>query len=229
RPEGFLDVRALQPQFHELRRHEVAERSRRGARLAIELADRAPERSRHLSRAHVEQSRHRRLRQRGVVGLDQGMAGVEEDGLYGVACAPPWHFLYFFPLPQGQGSLRPTLGSSRRMVLTFSTGPCALAWAAFASAAVAPPPRACAVPPPTVGSGMSPPDSTVLRGRLCLTSGSASSVTICRRNSLPDTFWVMRSIIATNMSKPSFLYSCLGSFWPYPRRPLPSRTRSVAF
>ena len=23
----------------------------------------------------------------------------------------PWHFLYFFPLPQGQGSLRPTLSS----------------------------------------------------------------------------------------------------------------------
>src|SRR5467141_2773928 len=25
----------------------------------------------------------------------------------------PWHFLYFFPLPQGQGSLRPTLLSLR--------------------------------------------------------------------------------------------------------------------
>ena len=25
----------------------------------------------------------------------------------------PWHFLYFFPLPQGQGSLRPTLGIER--------------------------------------------------------------------------------------------------------------------
>jgi len=25
----------------------------------------------------------------------------------------PWHFLYFFPLPQGQGSLRPTLSSFR--------------------------------------------------------------------------------------------------------------------
>jgi hypothetical protein len=23
----------------------------------------------------------------------------------------PWHFLYFFPLPHGQGSLRPTLSS----------------------------------------------------------------------------------------------------------------------
>ena len=25
----------------------------------------------------------------------------------------PWHFLYFFPLPQGQGSLRPTLPEGR--------------------------------------------------------------------------------------------------------------------
>ena len=28
----------------------------------------------------------------------------------------PQHFLYFFPLPQTQGSLRPTLGTSRRWV-----------------------------------------------------------------------------------------------------------------
>ena len=31
-----------------------------------------------------------------------------------VALALPWHFLYFLPLPQGHGSLRPTLGSARR-------------------------------------------------------------------------------------------------------------------
>ena len=28
--------------------------------------------------------------------------------------AAPQHFLNFFPLPQGHGSLRPTLGSARR-------------------------------------------------------------------------------------------------------------------
>ena len=27
----------------------------------------------------------------------------------------PWHFLYFLPLPQGQGSLRPTFSSVRWM------------------------------------------------------------------------------------------------------------------
>src|SRR5882672_10468992 len=37
--------------------------------------------------------------------------------------AAPWHFLYFFPLPQGQGSLRPTFGSSRRTVLITSSPP----------------------------------------------------------------------------------------------------------
>lgn len=28
----------------------------------------------------------------------------------------PWHFLYFLPLPQGQGSFGPILGSVRRTV-----------------------------------------------------------------------------------------------------------------
>jgi hypothetical protein len=31
----------------------------------------------------------------------------------------PWHFLYFLPLPHGQGSFRPTFGCSRRICLTF--------------------------------------------------------------------------------------------------------------
>src|SRR5579871_770806 len=34
----------------------------------------------------------------------------------------PWHFLYFLPLPQGQGSLRPTFSPSRRTVSTFGGG-----------------------------------------------------------------------------------------------------------
>ena len=35
----------------------------------------------------------------------------------------PWHFLYFFPLPHGHGSLRPTFGSSRLTCLTTSSPP----------------------------------------------------------------------------------------------------------
>src|SRR5207302_5804436 len=38
------------------------------------------------------------------------------------ACAP-WHFLYFFPLPHGHGSLRPTFGSSRRTVFGTASSP----------------------------------------------------------------------------------------------------------
>src|SRR6478609_2606889 len=35
----------------------------------------------------------------------------------------PWHFLYFLPLPQGHGSLRPTRGSVRRTGGPFSSTP----------------------------------------------------------------------------------------------------------
>src|SRR5690606_35935167 len=34
----------------------------------------------------------------------------------------PWQFLYFLPLPQGQGSFRPTLGNSRRTVTLGNCG-----------------------------------------------------------------------------------------------------------
>ena len=37
--------------------------------------------------------------------------------------ATPQHFLYFLPLPHGQGSLRPTLGPSR-----FTVVPGSLSW-----------------------------------------------------------------------------------------------------
>ena len=30
---------------------------------------------------------------------------------------PPWHFLYFLPLPHGHGALRPTLPASRTLTL----------------------------------------------------------------------------------------------------------------
>ena len=36
-----------------------------------------------------------------------------------VYCPLPQQFLYFFPLPQGQGSLRPTFGDLRRNVSTL--------------------------------------------------------------------------------------------------------------
>ena len=33
-----------------------------------------------------------------------------EEGGQAICCWRPWHFLNFFPLPQGQGSFRPAVG-----------------------------------------------------------------------------------------------------------------------
>jgi hypothetical protein len=52
--------------------------------------------------------------------------------------------LYFFPLPQGQGSLRPTFGSSRRTVFTTSSPPVRAGRGGVATAAEADWPRAAA-------------------------------------------------------------------------------------
>ena len=50
-------------------------------------------------------------------------------------CYFPWHCLYFFPLPHGQGSFLPTLGSSRLTVSTIVSGRRPAAAAAFLLAA----------------------------------------------------------------------------------------------
>src|SRR3954463_5384750 len=54
------------------------------------------------------------------------------------AAFAPQHFLYFFPLPHGHGSLRPTFSASRTIVLVTapaspSSPPCAAAAAPVAS------------------------------------------------------------------------------------------------
>ncbi len=66
----------------------------------------------------------------GVGGRQGQRAGLQHpSGPHGRLQAPvlhaaaPWHFLYFFPLPHGHGSLRPTFGSSRLTVLTTSSPP----------------------------------------------------------------------------------------------------------
>src|SRR5271157_1645150 len=58
----------------------------------------------------------------------------------------PWHFLYFFPLPQGQGSLRPTFSPVRRCtvwldspapaILAASSSRCFLRWNSFSRASI---------------------------------------------------------------------------------------------
>src|SRR5437762_10972060 len=61
----------------------------------------------------------------------------------------PWHFLYFFPLPHEQGSLRPTFGSSRFTCRTTSSPP------VRAGRGGSPPPRggAAGAPPPMAPNG----------------------------------------------------------------------------
>jgi hypothetical protein len=72
--------------------------------------------------------------------------------------ALPWHFLYFLPLPQGQGSFRPTFGSARRM---GRGSPSPLPPASLAAAVA---PRA-----------LPPPDYIVLRGLFAATGGGAAT------------------------------------------------------
>src|ERR1019366_4791364 len=58
----------------------------------------------------------------------------------------PWHFLNFFPLPQGHGSLRPTFSPVRRCVgwlaspppaiVAASSSRCFLRWHSFSSASI---------------------------------------------------------------------------------------------
>ena len=59
-------------------------------------------------------------------GTSRTSSKVRASGNLSSSIQPtPWHFLYFFPLPQGQGSLRPTFLPSRRNVCTSSVPPSA--------------------------------------------------------------------------------------------------------
>src|SRR5487761_291982 len=74
----------------------------------------------------------------------------------------PWQCLYFFPEPQGQGSLRPILRSPRTKVPWASGGGGAAAGASMPRAR-APPPiiAACAAAAPAAASaGISPPPAS---------------------------------------------------------------------
>ena len=63
-----------------------------------------------------------------------------------IAYSAPWHFLYFLPLPQGQGSLRPTFSPVRRWAAwaaspapancAASSSRCFLRWNSFSSASM---------------------------------------------------------------------------------------------
>src|ERR1051325_2327123 len=114
--------------------------------------------------------------------------------------AVPWHFLYFFPEPHGQGSLRPTFASFRFTVCGCEESP---------------PEKyiGCCV---GLGGG---------RAR-CTRCTSSSSPSRCITTSVFQRYFTtrswMRSIISVKSSNDSFLYSTSGSRWPQPGRPIPS-------
>src|SRR5215203_3380234 len=74
-------------------------------------------------------SRHEKHIVEGECGREIGddVHGAQLQDRRGISgfhqAATPWHFLYFFPLPHGQGSFRPTFGSSRRTVWWPASSP----------------------------------------------------------------------------------------------------------
>src|SRR5437763_3356737 len=127
----------------------------------------------------------------------------------------PQQFLYFFPLPHGHGSLRPTFGSSRRTVFTMSSPPTRAGWgplarggACVAVAADRGAPNTDAVADSLDGLFMM---SGARRGAARRTCG-ASSLRIGRSHHRYRTISSStRSFIAWNSAKLSFLYSTSGS------------------
>ena len=129
----------------------------------------------------------------------------------------PWHFLYFFPLPHGQGSLRPTFGSSR------------FTWRIDVVAAGARRPRRVAA-----ALGAAAADGAERRRRRRLRrvqrdllrrpprrgrahrrlAGASSPRPACSRHRYRTISSSTRSLIAVKSAKLSFLYSTSGSRWP---------------
>ena len=110
---------------------------RRAERHAVGGSRTDQRRAAHLHHAYgmgrvfqSDQAQHDRLaRQPGLVENEDGIAILDERRVpLRHQFSLPWQCLYFFPLPQGQGSLRPTLGVWR------STGMACLGSAVAASA-----------------------------------------------------------------------------------------------
>src|SRR5688500_7550936 len=80
-----------------------------------------------------------------ALARDDGLPAATGARRLAYTTPTPQHFLYFLPLPQGHRSLRPTLGTSRTMVLIL-TSP----WGWLAASPISPP--AAGVAPPTASA-----------------------------------------------------------------------------
>src|SRR5258705_2655038 len=110
----------------------------------------------------------------------------------------PQQFLYFFPLPQGHGSLRPTFGNERRIGRSIDTSP---------APSPSPSPPTAAIPP----TGWRMRAAAVAVGAVGPSSRSRNSGNVARkfsnacrfdmlRKRLFRTSFLMFAINSTNMS-----------------------------
>src|SRR6266403_4903815 len=124
----------------------------------------------------------------------------------------PQQFLYFFPLPHGHGSLRPTFGIERRTGKSIDTSP---------APSPSPSPIIPAIAP--TGCGCRARDGAPAVGAVGACSRSKKCGNVARKfsnacklevllNRLFRTSFLMFAISSTNMSYASVLYSMSGSF-----------------
>src|SRR5690349_13953437 len=117
--------------------------------------------------------------------------GGPQSALSRYAALMPWHFLYFLPEPQGQGSLRPTLACWRLTGAAASFGPVYITCSFGRGGGRARETRCDS----SRSDSRPPPASSIFQSTLTTRS------------------W-MRSIIDWNISNDSRLYSMSGSRWP---------------
>src|ERR1035437_10024039 len=132
----------------------------------------------------------------------------------------PQQFLYFLPLPQGQGSLRPTFGPVRTgLALARSSTACAASLTMSLALGLSP----CFGDSPSVGLG----SCLVSRGALRRKFSNA-----IRLDALRKTLWQISdftlTISSSKILNASALYSSSGSRWPWARRPMLWRRLSIS-
>src|SRR6266511_962088 len=122
----------------------------------------------------------------------------------------PQQFLYFFPLPQGQGSLRPTFGNERRIGRSIDTSPGPSPSPSPPTAAIAPTGWRMRASAAAVGA-VGPSSRRRNCGNVARKFSNACRLEVLR-NRLFRTSFLMFAINSTNMSYASVLYSMSGSF-----------------
>src|ERR1039458_5599682 len=141
----------------------------------------------------------------------------------------PQQFLYFLPLPQGHGSLRPTFGPVRTglalALACASAAPAASLTTSLALGPPPPPPVPVLVPPP-------PPKALVVVCKVCCGAARRKFSNAIRDDALRKTLRQISvftlTISSSKILNASALYSSSGSRWPCARRPMLWRRLSIS-